>query len=503
DGGVSAAVCTPFMWSLYEYIWEISYRRFLAEALYSNGSRLGKLSDMFYGRPYWNLTKTKLAMSGVVGYKEREFDEDLGIKPTYEGDGVTTSLNLKSIVNSLRILTKSHSQVNSRLRENRASHDDLLRKYDKYLKSVSSSEQAWLDLVFRGYLLSESTYFEQIFINTVAQSIYKDKLMKHISREEYLKLLMGLDDISHLRPYRALWKLSRKNKISNSDVTEFIDEFGYHSDKELDVTYPHFAEEPAKIRQIVAELSKLPDSENPELETKKHKEIFDETLNKLPKNLQKTVTTLRSLLWWREEFRDVSTKFYYLIRLYTLELAKAYRKKHIIKSEDDIWFLKITDIKSYMRGEITANILRSIIEKNRLYYDSFRNYVPANEIGRSFDVTDFKSKIVPSDSVKGVGCSTGKVTGKARVIQDLSEINRLQRGDILITKFTDTGWTSKFAILGGIVTEYGGVLCHAAIVSREFGIPCITCVENAMALIKDGETITIDGATGEIMGENK
>ena len=69
----------------------------------------------------------------------------------------------------------------------------------------------------------------------------------------------------------------------------------------------------------------------------------------------------------------------------------------------------------------------------------------------------------------------------------------LQRG------FTDTGWTPKFAILSGIVTEYGGILCHAAIVSREYGIPAIVCCKDAMSKITDGQTITIDGAAGIVL----
>ena len=79
--------------------------------------------------------------------------------------------------------------------------------------------------------------------------------------------------------------------------------------------------------------------------------------------------------------------------------------------------------------------------------------------------------------------------------------DRLQEGDILVTRFTDTGWTPKFAILKGIVTEYGGVLCHAAIVSREYGIPAIVSATNIMKEIKDGETITINGTTGIIRKE--
>ena len=88
-----------------------------------------------------------------------------------------------------------------------------------------------------------------------------------------------------------------------------------------------------------------------------------------------------------------------------------------------------------------------------------------NEIGSVF--ANEKTKV--KTTMKGLGANNGIVTGTARVIESFDEIDRLQEGDILVTKFTDTGWTPKFAILSGIVTEFGGILCHAAIVSREYG----------------------------------
>ena len=97
-----------------------------------------------------------------------------------------------------------------------------------------------------------------------------------------------------------------------------------------------------------------------------------------------------------------------------------------------------------------------------------------------------------------MGANNGRVTGIARVIESFDEIDRLQKDDILVTKFTDTGWTPKFAILSGIVTEYGGILCHAAIVSREYGIPAIVSCYDVMTKIKDGQKIMIDGTSGVV-----
>ena len=119
-----------------------------------------------------------------------------------------------------------------------------------------------------------------------------------------------------------------------------------------------------------------------------------------------------------------------------------------------------------------------------------------NEIGQNLGANDTEKNY--DNAIKGLGANNGKVVGIARVIENFDEIDRLQDGDILVTKFTDTGWTTKFAILSGIVTEYGGILCHAAIVSREYGIPAIVSCTGIMDKIKDGEIITINGTTGEI-----
>lgn len=62
----------------------------------------------------------------------------------------------------------------------------------------------------------------------------------------------------------------------------------------------------------------------------------------------------------------------------------------------------------------------------------------------------------------------------------------------------DTGWSGKFALLSGIVTEFGGVLCHGAIVAREYGIPYIASVAGATKKIKNGSLIKINGETGEV-----
>jgi pyruvate, water dikinase len=82
------------------------------------------------------------------------------------------------------------------------------------------------------------------------------------------------------------------------------------------------------------------------------------------------------------------------------------------------------------------------------------------------------------------------------VIRDVEKINEFQAGEILVTEMTDPDWEPIMKIAKGIITEKGGRTCHAAIVSRELGIPAIVGVSGALEKLKTGDEITIDNSQG-------
>ena len=100
--------------------------------------------------------------------------------------------------------------------------------------------------------------------------------------------------------------------------------------------------------------------------------------------------------------------------------------------------------------------------------------------------------------VRGIGASPGVVTGTARLIDDPTEFDRLQRGDVLVTQSTTESFNIVLPLLGAIVTDSGGLLSHAAIVSREYGIPAVVGCRDATALIADGAQVRVDGTAGEV-----
>jgi pyruvate,water dikinase len=94
-----------------------------------------------------------------------------------------------------------------------------------------------------------------------------------------------------------------------------------------------------------------------------------------------------------------------------------------------------------------------------------------------------------------VGAKIGQ--GKAHVIKNVREITEFKEGEVLITRMTDPDWVPAMKLAAAIVTDAGGRTAHAAIVSRELGIPCVVGTGNATSIIKSGELVTVDCSGGE------
>jgi rifampicin phosphotransferase len=112
----------------------------------------------------------------------------------------------------------------------------------------------------------------------------------------------------------------------------------------------------------------------------------------------------------------------------------------------------------------------------------------------------FASSEIESEAtvVRGIGASPGVYTGTARLVSGPTAFDRLRRGDVLVTATTTESFNIVLPLLGAIVTDSGGLLSHAAIVSREYGIPGVVGCRDATALIGDGAQVRVDGTAGEV-----
>jgi pyruvate,water dikinase len=98
--------------------------------------------------------------------------------------------------------------------------------------------------------------------------------------------------------------------------------------------------------------------------------------------------------------------------------------------------------------------------------------------------------------LRGLAASTGRATGRVRVLASPDEADRLASGEILVAHATSPDWVPAMRRAGALVTDSGGMTCHAAIVSRELGVPCVVGTRDATTVLRDGELVTVDGARG-------
>ena len=115
-------------------------------------------------------------------------------------------------------------------------------------------------------------------------------------------------------------------------------------------------------------------------------------------------------------------------------------------------------------------------------------------------------EIEGSSILEGLGASPGISAGTVRIIEDLNHLEKVRKGDIIVTQMTNPDMVVTMQRAAGIVTDEGGVTSHAAIVSREMGIPAVVGTGNATEKLKDGQLVTVDGNNGRVYegrGETK
>ncbi|NAZ78298.1 pyruvate kinase, partial [Kineococcus sp. T13] len=98
----------------------------------------------------------------------------------------------------------------------------------------------------------------------------------------------------------------------------------------------------------------------------------------------------------------------------------------------------------------------------------------------------------------GTPASPGAAEGPARIVAGLDDFARFAAGDVLVCRTTSPAWTPLLARAAAVVTEIGGLLAHAAIVAREFGVPAVLAVPGATSVLGEGQRVAVDGSAGTV-----
>ncbi|MHC4831839.1 MAG: PEP-utilizing enzyme, partial [Planctomycetota bacterium] len=212
---------------------------------------------------------------------------------------------------------------------------------------------------------------------------------------------------------------------------------------------------------------------------------------------------VRTYAWWREEIRNLSTYVYYLVRAWTLDAARRLIARGVLQTTDDTFMLRQEELLAALTQDLEVEAVREKVAAGHHLLRSFRNFEIPDEIGPRYSggaapMSPAELAALAEGSLVGLACSPGRVEGTAKVCLSLEDTQKVQPGDILVTRFTDPGWTPLFAMIAGVVTETGGLLAHAAVISREYGIPAVLALKGATKAIRDGDQIVVDGSRGVV-----
>ncbi len=189
-------------------------------------------------------------------------------------------------------------------------------------------------------------------------------------------------------------------------------------------------------------------------------------------------------------------------RVLVAELGRRWAGRGWLNAVDDVFFLAEGEIEAALSpADADANgptLKDRVRERRRAYHHWFSVVAPEVLDAAGQPVAAPVPSADSADVLSGIAASSGRVTGVARLVASPREAIQLQPGEILVTRATDPGWTPVFSLISGVVLEVGGPLSHGAIVAREYGLPAVVNVPGALQRIRDGQTITVDGAAGRV-----
>jgi pyruvate,water dikinase len=282
----------------------------------------------------------------------------------------------------------------------------------------------------------------------------------------------------------------------------FLARYGMRGPGEFDLTRPRWSDEPASL------LSMLRGNLGHD-EMGAHRAEYDalrrdaeaagarlvETTG-WPKRalVRRLIRVVRSLAPGREHPKFFLVRVMATVRALALEAGDALVEQGRVDRADDVFFLEHPELIAALNDP--ALELRARVDTRRVDYERFKGLTPPRVLTSEGEAPKPERRgDLPPGALGGAGVSAGRVEGVARVVTDpTAEI--LAKGEILVAPFTDPGWTPLFINAAGVVLEVGGMMTHGSVVAREYGIPCVVCVQDATRVLRSGQRVVVDGDAG-------
>ncbi|KAA1186554.1 phosphoenolpyruvate synthase [Paenibacillus sp. B2(2019)] len=320
-----------------------------------------------------------------------------------------------------------------------------------------------------------------------------------------------VDYLQHVKDDNFLNELVKFDggQATQDAIYAYLNKFGMRCAGEIDISRTRWSEKPITlVPMILSNIKNFePNAGNRKFEQgrqealEKEQELLDR-LKQLPdgelkaEETKRVISFIRNYIGYREYPKYGMINRYFIYKQALLKEAEQLVKASVIHEKEDIFYLTFEELHEVVR---TNKLDDQIISIRKDDYNFFEKLTPPRVITSDGEIItgEYKRENLPDKAIIGLPVSTGVIEGRARVILNMEEAD-LEDGDILVTAFTDPGWTSLFVSIKGLVTEVGGLMTHGAVIAREYGLPAVVGVENATKLIKDGQRIRVNGIEGYI-----
>ena len=194
----------------------------------------------------------------------------------------------------------------------------------------------------------------------------------------------------------------------------------------------------------------------------------------------------------REVRRDKMVRAIWLLRKLLREYGRRCADAGVFDTADDVFYLLVDELDA-LPPDVAEVVARRRAEQIRL-----AGFHPPPVFSGNWQATTAPATVLAAgETLHGVGVCSGRVRGRVRIVRP-ETIDDLEPGEILVAEVTDVGYTAAFSYAAAVVTELGGPMSHAAVVAREFGVPCVVDAHSATRRLPPGALVEVDAGAGRI-----
>ena len=388
-----------------------------------------------------------------------------------------------------KLLKSGSAGFESEIESTAAKITALMVKLDKIDLSITSEQE-----LIKHFKDLHNLYIHWFVLGaTEPPGVYGEKILEDLSKNKhnFSVLTSSTRKSFSKREFEELLQVKTEKDLETHAKKYFWLHNNYFTTEVLGTDF--FRDESKKLKEKYLDPSAyLKELEKNDLQLVQEKQRIILQLN-LSEKQKKLVELMEFFAWFQDYRKEYTMKMLHYLDILLAAIGRYHE-------------LSLKEMKHVLPSEIFNNKINPFVVKTRIHHimviwnpvaGDFEYYTTDTDIEqKKREIFGDKGHTKEIVEIEGSIASKGRVKGKAFVTMSAKDAKNIKEGEILVTSMTSPDFIAGIKKAAAIVTNEGGILCHAAIISREFGIPCIVGTGNATKLIKTGDMIEVDGNHG-------